>query len=160
MPNSTLAEPRWLNDSERRAWLAYLVTTRRLEEALDRQLQRDSGLPHTYYMILAMLSETDGWSLRMSDLAERTHSSQSRLSHAVARLEENGWVIRKKCPSDRRGNWATLTQSGFDTLAAAAPGHVAAVRRHLFDVLTPEQVEQLATISEAVLGRLGEVEEA
>ncbi|WP_412544205.1 MarR family transcriptional regulator [Longispora sp. K20-0274] len=154
MPNSTLSEPRWLTDPERRAWLAYLVSTRRLEEALDRQLQRDSGMPHTYYMILAMLSETPNWSLRMSDLAERTHSSQSRLSHAVARLEENGWVVRKKCSSDGRSNWATLTQAGFDAVAAAAPGHVGAVRRYLFDALTAEQVEQLAAISEAVLDRL------
>jgi DNA-binding MarR family transcriptional regulator len=145
---------RWLDPDELDAWLSYVATTTLLEAALDRQLQRDAGLPHAYYQILAMLSEVPGRTLRMSDLAEITQSSQSRLSHAVARLERAGWVRRFPCPDDRRSTLATLTEAGFAVLAAAAPGHVEAVRAHLFDRLTPEQVAQLRDICRAVLAGL------
>nr|WP_084795987.1 MarR family transcriptional regulator [Pseudonocardia asaccharolytica] len=125
-----------------------------LEAALDRQLQRDAGMPHAYYRILAMLSEVPGRTLRMSDLASITHSSQSRLSHAVARLERNGWVRRRPCPDDGRSTLAELTSAGYAALAAAAPGHVHCVRENLFDRLTPEQVGQLRDICQAALSRL------
>jgi DNA-binding MarR family transcriptional regulator len=148
-------ETRWLADEEQEAWLAYVAATSLLEGALDRQLQRDSGMPHAYYQILAMLSEVPHRTLRMSELAAVTQSSQSRLSHAVARLERKGWVRRKPCPDDRRSTYAQLTEDGFEALAAAAPGHVRTVRRHLFDPLSPAQVEQLREICRAVLGGLG-----
>jgi DNA-binding MarR family transcriptional regulator len=142
---------RWLDDDEQRAWRAYVAATRAVFEHLDRQLQTDAGMPHAYYEILVRLSEADGRSVRMSELAELTGSSRSRLSHAVARLEERGWVRRIDCPDDRRGQLATLTDAGFTALHAAAPGHVAEVRTRLFDRLTPTQVRQLRRISEAVL---------
>lgn len=145
------AQDRWLTPDELEAWLTYVAASTLLESALDRQLQRDSGLPHAYYQILAMLSEVPGRTLRMSDLAAITQSSQSRLSHAVARLERSGWVRRTPCPDDRRSTLATLTDEGFGALAAAAPGHVATVRRHLFDRLTGEQVGQLRDILRSVL---------
>ncbi|WP_018350281.1 MarR family winged helix-turn-helix transcriptional regulator [Longispora albida] len=144
-------DPRWLTSREMGTWLAYLAAARKLEEALDRQLQRDSGMSHAYYTILATLSATPGWALRMSELAKATNSSQSRLSHAVARLEEAGWVSRSGCPSDKRGSIASLTDAGHQVLAEAAPGHVEAVRSHLFDALTAEQAEQLGEICEAIL---------
>jgi DNA-binding MarR family transcriptional regulator len=144
-------EPRWLDDEEQRTWRAFLAVIRLLASGLDAQLQRDAGMPHAYYMVLAMLSEAPGRTLRMSELATIVNSSQSRLSHAVARLEERGWVRREKCPSDRRGSMAVLTDAGYDVLVAAAPGHVAAVRQILFDRLTPAQVRQLAEICAAVL---------
>ena len=149
-----MGEPRWLNDDEQYAWRAWLAATRLLNAQLDRELQRDAGIPHTYYEILVRLSEAPGWRLRMSDLADASESSRSRLSHAVARLEEAGWVTREACPTDRRGAFAVLTQSGFDALAAAAPGHVEGVRKHLFDRLTPEQVRALAEICDAVIDGL------
>jgi DNA-binding MarR family transcriptional regulator len=90
----------------------------------------------------------------MSDLAQITQSSQSRLSHAVARLEGNGWIRRVPCPDDRRSTLAQLTDEGFAVLAAAAPGHVDTVRTLLFDALTPEQVDQFNDILRAVLTRL------
>jgi DNA-binding MarR family transcriptional regulator len=148
-------EDRWLGDDELAAWMSYVAATALLESALDRQLQRDSGMPHAYYQILAMLSEVPDRSLRMSELAAITQSSQSRLSHAVARLERNGWIRRKPCPDDRRSTFAQLTEEGFAVLAAAAPGHVCTVRTHLFDRLTPEQVGQLREITRAVLSGLG-----
>ncbi|HEY0700749.1 MAG TPA: MarR family transcriptional regulator, partial [Micromonospora sp.] len=104
---------------------------------------------------LVRLSETPGRRLRMTELAEVTGSSRSRLSHAVARLEESGWVRREECPSDRRGQVAVLTDAGYAALAAAAPGHVEGVRRHLFDPLSPAQVDQLRRISEALVDHLG-----
>ena len=148
-------DTRWLEPEELEAWLAYVATTTLLEGELDRQLQRDAGMPHAYYQILAMLSEVPDRTLRMSELAAVTQSSQSRLSHAVARLERRGWVRRSPCPDDRRSTFCTLTEQGFGALAAAAPRHVATVRKHLIDRLTPEQITQLRDICRAVLGGLG-----
>lgn len=142
---------RWLEAEEQRAWRAYLTATQLLHAQLDRELQRDSGIPHAYYEILVRLSEAPDRTLRMSDLAEAADSSRSRLSHAVARLEEAGWVRRESCPTDRRGSFARLTEEGFAALAAAAPAHVASVRRHLIDRLTPAQIGQLREICEAVV---------
>ena len=107
-------------------------------------------MPHAYYEILVRLSEAPERRMRMSELADACGSSRSRLSHAVARLEESGWVRRQDCPTDRRGQLASLTAAGAAALASAAPGHVAGVRAHLFDQLDPEQVAQLRTISERI----------
>jgi len=131
---------RWLDADEQDTWRAFLWTSRLLNEALDRQLQRDSGMPHAYYMILAMLSEAPGRARTMTDLAAIVHSSPSRLSHAVNRLEEAGWVRRVKHETDRRTTIAKLTEEGFAVLAEAAPGHVAEVRRNLFTPLDREQM--------------------
>ncbi|MDL4820969.1 MarR family winged helix-turn-helix transcriptional regulator [Actinomadura opuntiae] len=135
-----MTDTRWLDDEEQETWRAFLWTSRLLSEALDRQLQRDSGMPHAYYMILAMLSESPGRALTMTELAAIVHSSPSRLSHAVNRLEEAGWVRRSKDAADRRTTITELTDEGFTALEKAAPGHVAEVRRNLFDPLTREQM--------------------
>lgn len=149
---------RWLDDDEQRTWRAYLAMSRRLPEALDRQLRRDAGMPHAYYVVLAMLSEAPGRALRMSQLAEQTSSSPSRLSHAVARLEERGWVRRERAAQDARGSLAVLTDAGMDVVVATAPGHVAAVRRTLFDVITPQQRQALEDICTSVLAAIDEFE--
>ena len=149
-----MAQTRWLTDDEQRTWRAFLEATRRLDEQLDRELQHEAGMPLTYYTILAMLSEAPGRTLRMSELARITWSSRSRLSHAVDRLEEKGWVTRISCPSDKRGAFALLTDAGFAVLSAAAPGHVEGVRRHVFDQLTPNQIQTLGTISQKVAQQL------
>jgi DNA-binding MarR family transcriptional regulator len=148
-----VTEPRWLDDEEQRAWRGLIAGTRAVFEAVDEQLQREAGMPHTYYEILVRLSEAPDRSLRMSELARATGSSRSRLSHAVARLEDAGWVIRRHCPSDARGQLAELTDAGDAALAAAAPGHVMRVRSAVFDRLTPAQVRQLRRISEALAAR-------
>lgn len=108
-------------------------------------------MPLAYYEILVRLSEAPGRRLRMSQLAEATAASKSRASHAVARLEERGWVRRDECPTDRRGQFASLTEEGFAVLEAAAHGHVEQVRQSLFDALSAEQVKQLREICEAML---------
>jgi DNA-binding MarR family transcriptional regulator len=146
-----VTETRWLNADEQRAWRNYIEATTMLLDVLDRQLQNDSGMPHGYFEILVRLSETPDRTMRMSELAEATRSSRSRLSHAIARLEERGWVERRDCQTDRRGQLATLTESGLAALSSAAPGHVATVRAHVIDRLTPEQVRQLGDITQAVI---------
>ena len=150
-----MAHTKWLNDDEQRTWRAFLAANRLLMDTLDRQLQHEAGIPHTYYEILVRLSEVPDRALRMSQLAVSSMSSRSRLSHAVARLEEAGWVRRRECPTDRRGAVCELTDAGFAALQAAAPGHVEAVRANLFDQLTPEQVIALRDISEALATHLG-----
>lgn len=142
---------RWLDEEEQQTWRAFLSTTQLLFDQLDRELQRDAKIPHAYYEILVRLSESEGRTLRMSQLADSTLSSRSRLSHAVSRLEEAGWVERQSCPTDRRGQLAVLTDKGFAALEAAAPGHVEGVRSHVFDPLSQEQREALRDISETLL---------
>jgi DNA-binding MarR family transcriptional regulator len=149
-----MVETRWLNDDEQRTWRGFLQATHLLMDQLDRELQRDAGMPHAYYMILVALSEQPGHSMRMSEIADFLSYSRSRLTHAVSRLEERGWVERVADPTDRRGASAVLTDAGLAALTAAAPGHVEGVRRHLFDRLTPAQVEQLRAIGEAIAGPL------
>jgi DNA-binding MarR family transcriptional regulator len=145
---------RWLDEDEQRTWRNFLATSELLYGALDRQLQRDAGITHASYIVLAMLSEAPDRSLRMSDLAVRANSSPSRLSHAVARLEARGWVRREPAPKDGRGTVAVLTDAGWQMLTESAPGHVAAVREHLFDQLTPEQVRALGDVCATVLDGL------
>ncbi|WP_326582142.1 MarR family transcriptional regulator [Streptomyces sp. NBC_00481] len=139
-------EPRWLTEEEQRTWLAYVHATTLLEDHLDRQLQRDAGMPHLYYHLLVVLSAEPQRRLRMTELAMRTKITRSRLSHAVARLEKNGWVRREDCPVDKRGQFAVLTDAGFEMLSKSAPGHVAAVRQALFDRLSAEQQKALGEI--------------
>lgn len=147
-------EPRWLDAGEQHAWRAWLYSTQLLADRLDRELIRESGISHAYYEILVQLSETPGRALRMSELAERCLSSRSRLSHAVSRLEERGWVRRQVCEDDGRGQLAVLTDEGFAALAEAAPVHVESVRTHLFDQLTPAQVEAMRDLGQTLLAHL------
>jgi len=138
--------PRWLTEEEQRVWRSYRHATTLFEDHLDRQLQRDAGMPHIYYGLLVQLAQAPRRRLRMTELAIDAKITRSRLSHAVARLEKNGWVRREDCPSDRRGQNAVLTDEGYDVLKRAAPGHVEAVRQVMFDRLTPDQVAQLGEI--------------
>lgn len=141
---------RWLDEEQQRAWRAFLDAVQVLQRGVDAQLQDEAGMPHGYYELLVRLSEAPGRRLRMSALADAAGSSRSRLSHAVAQLEQRGWVRREACLHDRRGQVAVLTEAGLAALAAAAPGHVAAVRRLLVDRLTPDQLRQLRSICQAV----------
>jgi DNA-binding MarR family transcriptional regulator len=145
---------RWLNDEERHAWLAFLYSHTLLFEQIERDLQRDSGMPLAYYQVLVVLSEDPDRAMRMSELADSAFFSRSRLSHAVDRLEANGWVRREVCPSDRRGSIAVLTDAGMAALEAAAPLHVESVREHLFDQLGPEEVRQLRAVSDTLIRHL------
>ncbi len=143
-------DPRWLTSEEQLVWRSYIEAARLLEDHLDRQLQRDAGMPHVYYGLLVKLAESPERRLRMTELARYAKITRSRLSHAVARLEKTGWVRREDCPDDKRGQFAILTDEGLRVLRRTAPGHVAAVRRALFDRLTPEQQKSLGEIMRIV----------
>jgi DNA-binding MarR family transcriptional regulator len=141
-----MGDARWLSATEQRTWRNYMAATRMVEAELERQMQRDSNMPMTYYEIMMSLSEAPDRTLRMSELAERSRFSRSRLSHAVARMEQNGWIARQECPSDKRGAFAVLTEQGFAALVAAASGHADQVRSLMFDALSEEQIHQLGEI--------------
>jgi len=149
------APTRWLDADEQRAWRAWLYSTMLLQDRLERELTRATGISSAYYEILVQLSESPERSLRMSELADRCLSSRSRLSHAVSRLEERGWVRRQNCAEDGRGQLAVLTDEGFAALEAAAPVHVESVRTHLFDQLSAAQITSARDIGETLLRHLG-----
>ena len=145
------AEPHWLSDEEAQTWLALAAVLVRLPSALDLQLQRDAGISHFEYQVLAGLSMSPQRSLRMSDLASFTEGSLSRLSQVVGRLEGRGWVRREADATDGRYTVAALTDDGWDKVVATAPGHVAAVRRLVFDPLTKAQHRQLRDIGRRIM---------
>lgn len=142
---------RWLTDTEQQAWRRLAAVTMLLPAALESQLQRDADLTHFGYWVMAMLSEAPGRSLRMSELAAISYGSQSRLSHLVSRLEQQGYVRRERVGEDRRGYLAVLTDAGYAKVVATAPGHVDEVRARVFDRLTPAQVAQLDEICAVIL---------
>lgn len=131
---------RWLSDEEQRAWRIHLDVSRLLTYQLERDLQ-PFGLTMNDYEILVNLSESEGHRLRMSDLAAATLQSKSRLSHQITRMEKAGLVRREHCESDRRGLYAVLTESGWETMRKVAPHHVESVRKHFIDLLSPEALE-------------------
>lgn len=147
-------EPRWLDDDEFQAWIVVVAMMTRLPAALDRQLRRDAGMSHYEYQVLAVLSLTEGHTLRMSSLAAMTEGSLPRLSQVVSRLEASGDVMRRSDPDDGRFTLATLTDAGQARLAAAAPGHVEEVRRLVFDAISPELLEPLRIACRQVLGAI------
>jgi DNA-binding MarR family transcriptional regulator len=147
-------QPRWLDDNERAAWLRLVTVVELLPGALDTQLRRDSNLTHFDYFVLAMLSGATKRTLRMTALAQRTNATLPRLSHVVRRLEQRGLVERFPCPEDGRATNAHLTRAGWREVVQAAPGHLTAVRQHVFDALEPAQVEQLRLICDALITTL------
>ncbi len=148
-------EPNWLTPEQQVAWRPFIALLFRLPAAIEAQLQKDAGISHFEYLVLANLSEAPGWTLRMSDLAALASGSLSRLSHVVSRLETRGLVRRETCPGDGRYINAVLTQDGWAKVVATAPGHVATVRSLLVDVLTPEEFRALGAISEHILREQG-----
>ena len=165
MPTEHLADgatrtspPRWLTDDEQRAWRAYI----RLAQLLMRQLDRDLhpfGLSMHDYEILVELSEAPACRLRMTELADRTAQSRSRLSHQINRMEAKGLVSREGCEGDKRGTFAVLTASGAETITAVAPSHVWSVREHFVDQLGSRDLNTLTDAYEPVLDRLRECRE-
>lgn len=147
-------EAKWLEQDELASWMSLAALLFKLPGVLDFQLQRDSGLSHFEYLVLAGLSESPGRSRRMSELAGFANGSLSRLSHVVKRLEQRGFVERHPAEDDGRITVATITDAGFEMVVAAAPGHVTAVREYVIDALTPEQLTQLKTIADQILAKV------
>ncbi len=136
------------------AWLRLIAVAERLPGVLDSQLRRGSGLTHFEYQVLAMLSDAPERTLRMTSLSLQTNATLPRLSHVVKRLEDRGFVHRSVAPEDKRAINAALTDVGFAALAAAAPGHLATVREHVFDALSDDQVLALSEALGAILTRV------
>lgn len=141
---------RWLTPEQRRAWVTFVLASGSVMDGLDRQLQRDAGITRSHFSILQFVSMADG-SARMSDVAAALHFSPSRLSHAVGRLERDGWLARRPDPNDGRGQLVTITDEGQRRIDRVAPRHIVHVRARVFDHLTDEQVAQLQAISDALL---------
>ncbi|MDX5310292.1 MAG: MarR family transcriptional regulator [Rhodococcus sp. (in: high G+C Gram-positive bacteria)] len=153
MGSAQIDDTEWLTASQQRAWRKLVALITRLPAALDTQLQRDSALTHFDYSVLAELSEAPGRRLRLSELAQLSNASLSRLSHVVTKLENAGWVRRQSVPGTR-GSYAVLTDAGMTKLVEAAPGHVATVQALVFRGLDDEQVAALTELGTALLGQL------
>ncbi|MFD1937642.1 MULTISPECIES: MarR family winged helix-turn-helix transcriptional regulator [Nonomuraea] len=148
-----MSTPRWLTTTEQRAWRAHLAVHKLLMHRLGIDLQ-EFGLSVNDYEILVNLSECPGKRMRMSDLADATIQSRSRLSHQISRMEAAGLVTREDCPDDRRGTFAVLTEEGWATMQRVAPYHVASVREHFVDLLTDDQLDALEQAYNPILEHL------
>lgn len=145
-----MTQPRWLSDDEQRAWRGYRRMRVLLDLQLSRDLSADTGLSDADYDVLSTLTEVPGSACRVTELAARLHWQVSRLSHHLKRMEARGLVVRENCESDARGSSVRLTPDGMRTIETAAPGHVESVRRHLIDLLTPDQIQVLGEITDTV----------
>ncbi len=145
---------RWLTDSEQASWRAWIEASNTLNNQLSADLQRQHDLTLADYEILVQLSEHPDRRLRMSELAEATLASRSRLTHQVDRLVKRGLVERKECELDRRGSFAALTDQGWNAIVVAAPDHVASVRQYLVDLLGPEEFEALGKACQRIADNL------
>ncbi|MFI6598607.1 MarR family winged helix-turn-helix transcriptional regulator [Nonomuraea sp. NPDC050536] len=148
------AETRWLDEREMRAWIGYRRMRLLLDLELGRDLMNASGLSEPDYDVLSNLSEAPGRSMRLSALAAHMHWSKSRLSHHITRMQQRGLVERQECADDGRGSAVVLTDTGWDSIVQAAPGHVESVRRHLIDLMTEEELDALAAFSRRVIEKL------
>ena len=150
-----MTSPRWLDEHEQRVWRDALAATALLSARLGADLAAgEPSLSMGEYELLVRLSEAPGGSLRMSELADGLVHSRSRLTHTATRMQAGGLLERRACPTDRRGVLAVITDAGREAIRAAAPAHVAAVREHLLDLLTAEQVATLGQVATAVVHHL------
>ena len=149
-----MAGTRWLSDREMYAWIGYRRMRLLLDLALQRDLTSHSGLSEADYDVLSNLTEAGDQRMRLTDLARHMRWSTSRLSHQITRMQERGLVDREECADDGRGSMLVLTPAGLAAIAAAAPGHLASVRKHFIDLLTPEEIEALGALTHRVVARL------
>ena len=147
-------EAPWLTEKEQRLWRQWLRVNALLPARLHRELQADSGLSLPDFSVLVQLTDSPDGRVRVSDLARALHWERSRVSHHVTRMERRGLVKRAECVDDGRGAFVVLTAEGRAAIEKAAPGHVRAVRRLIFDLLTEGETDALAGALEKVLARL------
>jgi DNA-binding MarR family transcriptional regulator len=146
----------WLDERQLRAWRSMQFMQMRLEGELARQLAADSSLSYPDYLLLVALTDRPDGRMRLFELADALGWERSRVSHQVARMADRGLVAKEKCGSDRRGAFVAVTATGRREIEAAAPGHVAAVRRLFVDRLTPDQLDAIGDAAEVVLAGLGQ----
>lgn len=143
--------PRWLTQRELRAWRGLQFMNMRIEGELACQLAADSELSYPDYRVLAALTDQPEGTMRLFELGAVLGWEKSRLSHHLARMADRGLVEKRPCEIDRRGAYVSVTKKGRREIEAAAPGHVAAVRRLFVDQLSPDQLDAVAEIAETVL---------
>lgn len=144
----------WLDAEEQMAWRSFVLMRNQLAARLSRDLAEESGLSDQDYSVLVTLTDCPEGRMRAFELGRHLGWEKSRLSHHISRMVERGLVARERCPSDQRGAFVAVTDQGREAIAAAAPGHVAAVRRYFVDVLTRDQLRSLTEAAQAVLARL------
>jgi DNA-binding MarR family transcriptional regulator len=148
------SDARWLSADEERLWRRWLLLNSRLAATLQREMQDDAGLSNSDFEVLVNLTDNPQGRLRVTDLATQMLWERSRLSHHVTRMERRGMVQRVECAEDGRGAFVAITPEGRTAIEGAAPGHVEAVRRLVFDVLRDEDATRLGTIVDQLLDRL------
>lgn len=148
------ATPRWLTSEERAAWDSFIHMQEKLTGRLSRQVQADSGMSASDYIVLVKLTESGGGRIRFMDLAKLVEWEKSRMSHQVGRMTKRGLVTKEDCPDDGRGAFIVATAAGYKAIEDAAPMHVEHVRRLFIDALTPEELDALARISNRVLAHM------
>jgi DNA-binding MarR family transcriptional regulator len=148
------SDVRWLTAEEERVWRRWLTLNARLSATLQRELQDNAGLSAPDYEVLVHLTDSPVGRVRVTDLARLLQWERSRVSHHVTRMEFRRLVERVECAEDGRGAFVVITPQGRAAIEQAAPGHVNTVRRLVFDVLTPEEIDALATIIDKTLAQL------
>ena len=148
------SDVRWLTAEEERVWRRWLTLNARLSATLQRELQDDAGLSMPDFEVLVHLTDSPEGRVRVTDLARLLQWERSRVSHHVTRMERRRLVRRVECAEDGRGAFVVITPQGRAAIEQAAPGHVNAVRRLVFDALSPEEVDAFATIIEKALAQL------
>lgn len=149
-----MAGTRWLTEREMHAWIGYRRMRLLLDLALQRELAGQSGLSEADYDVLSNLSTAPDQRMRLTDLARYMRWSTSRLSHQITRMQQRGLADREECADDGRGSMLVLTTEGMAAIEAAAPGHVASVRKHFIDLLSPEEIDVLGALAHRVVDRL------
>jgi DNA-binding MarR family transcriptional regulator len=147
-------EAPWLSADAQQLWRRWLRVNALLPGALHRELQADADLSLPDFDVLAQLTDNPEGRVRVTELARGLHWERSRVSHHVTRMERRGLVAREECHDDGRGAFVVLTEEGRAAIERAAPGHVATVRRLVFDALTPQETEVMATVIDKVLARV------
>ncbi|MDG6101372.1 winged helix-turn-helix transcriptional regulator [Dactylosporangium aurantiacum] len=153
-----MTDPNWLDEREQRAWRGFLAVNAAVRGRIARQLQQETGLSSADYAVLVSLSEAPGGRLRVFQLRVAADWEKTRLTHQITRMTSRGLVVREPCPDDPRGAFVTLTEAGWEAITAAAPLHVAHVRRWFFDALDPRHVEALLDLNDTVLAHLREAD--
>ncbi|MFC5731647.1 MULTISPECIES: MarR family winged helix-turn-helix transcriptional regulator [Nocardioides] len=151
--------PRWLSASEQNAWRTIVGLHQKLNAAMSRDLQASSKLSGADFQILVALTDAPDGRQRFQELAKVVEWEQSRLSHQIARMTKRGLVTRQDCAEDARGAFVVITPAGRQVIEAAAPRHVALVRRLVIDVLTADELATLARLSQRVIDRLEDASE-
>jgi DNA-binding MarR family transcriptional regulator len=148
------SDVRWLSAQEERVWRRWLTLNARLSATLHKELQDDAGLSMPDFEVLVHLTDSPQGRIRVTDLAKALQWGRSRVSHHVTRMERRRLVQRVECAEDGRGAFIVITPRGRAAIEQAAPGHVNAVRRLVFDALSDEEVNAFATIIEKALTQL------